>query len=75
MSKIIEDGAARADLEHRPDIVHAVLEDDQLYAFKHRQRFGRRPLSRGMVVLLWALRVYVVLMMLLVAFQIYKTMR
>jgi len=44
--------------------VHEVLEPDQLTASKIR--YGRRELSRGTLVLLWALRFYVVFMVLIV---------
>lgn len=47
--------------------VHEVLEPDQFSAAK--QPFGRQALSRRTVLLLWGLRVYVVLMVLLVAMQ------
>jgi hypothetical protein len=47
--------------------VHEVLEPDQFSRAK--QPFGRRALSRRTIVLLWGLRVYVVLMVLLVALQ------
>jgi hypothetical protein len=47
--------------------VHEVLEPDQFSTAK--QPFGRQALSRRTVILLWGLRVYVVLMVLLVALQ------
>lgn len=47
--------------------VHEVLEPDQFSRAK--QPFGRQALSRRTVILLWGLRVYVVLMVLLVALQ------
>jgi hypothetical protein len=47
--------------------VHEVLEPDQLSTAK--QPFGRQPLSRKTKILLWGLRVYVVLMVLLVVLQ------
>ena len=50
--------------------VHDVLEPDQLSTAK--PRFGRRALSRGTLVILWALRVYVILMVLLIALQIWN---
>jgi len=45
--------------------VREVLEPDQLTASK--MRYGRRKLGRGTLVLLWALRAYVVFMVLIVA--------
>jgi hypothetical protein len=50
--------------------VREVLEPDQLSASKHR--FGPARLTRGTVVLFWALRIYVVLMTLLVGLQIWN---
>jgi hypothetical protein len=47
--------------------VHEVLEPDQLS--KAKQPFGRQEMSRRTIVLLWGLRVYVVLMVLLVVLQ------
>lgn len=52
--------------------VHEVLEPDQLSAVK--QRFGRRRLSRSTLLLLWGLRAYVLLMVLLIAFQIWNAL-
>ncbi|MGA2750867.1 MAG: hypothetical protein ABSG59_19015 [Verrucomicrobiota bacterium] len=48
--------------------VHEFLEPDQLSASK--MRYGRRPLRRGTLILLWMLRVYVVLMIFIVALAI-----
>lgn len=50
--------------------VHEVLEPDQLSTAK--PRFGRRRLGRRTVLILWALRLYVVLMLVLVALQIWN---
>ncbi len=49
------------------------LEPDQIAAGKHR--YGLAPLSRGKIVLLWALRVYVLLMIALIVYQICQAMR
>lgn len=48
--------------------VHEVLEHDQLTASK--MRFERRKLGRGTIILLWALRGYVVLMAFIVVLAI-----
>jgi len=50
--------------------VHEVLEPDQLTASK--MRLERRKLGRGTVILLWALRAYVVLMIFIVALAIHN---
>ena len=49
-----------------PRVVLSLLEADQVVAAKQRTHFGRRQLSVGMRILLWGLRVYVVLMLILV---------
>ncbi len=50
--------------------VHEVLEPDQLSTAK--MSFGRRTLSRGTLALLWGMRVYVILMVFLIAFQVWN---
>jgi hypothetical protein len=62
--------AETADFERRPESVLSVLEDDQLVAAKERTHFGRKCLSGGVRALLWGLRLYVLAMMILVAFQV-----
>ena len=52
--------------------VHEVLEPDQLSTAK--QGFGRRTLSRGTLALLWAMRIYVILMVILIAFQVWNAL-
>jgi hypothetical protein len=52
--------------------VHEVLEPDQLSTAK--QRFGRRTLGRRTLVLFWALRIYVLLMVFLIAFQAWNAL-
>ncbi len=58
------------DLEGRPEMVLSVLEPDQLIAAKKRTHVGPRRLTSGVHVLLWALRLYVILMVILVAIQV-----
>jgi len=48
-----------------------VLDPDQLS--RSKPCYGKRPLGGGILVLLWALRLYVILMILLIAYQIWKT--
>ena len=57
---------------HPETWVHEVLEPDQLSTAK--QRFGRHTLGRRTVVLLWALRIYVLLMVFLIAFQAWNAL-
>ncbi|HTZ74245.1 MAG TPA: hypothetical protein VMB47_10025 [Candidatus Aquilonibacter sp.] len=55
-----------------PSAVLSVLEADQIVAAKQQTRFGRRKLSRGTRALLWALRVYVVIMLVLVVISAFR---
>lgn len=55
--------------------VHEVLEPDQLSTAKKAQKVGRRHLSTGTVIVLWALRLYVVLMMVIIAYQIWTAIQ
>ena len=52
--------------------VRDVLEPDQLSTAKHP--VGRLALTGKTIVLLWGLRVYVVFMVLLIAFQIWNAL-
>jgi nucleotide-binding universal stress UspA family protein len=52
--------------------VHEVLEPGQLSTAKHG--FGRAKLTRGTVLLLWGLRIYVLLMIFLVGVQIWQAL-
>ena len=55
--------------------VREVLEPDQLSSAKREQQVGRRQLKPGTVIILWALRLYVVLMMLIIAYQIWSVVQ
>ena len=55
-----------------PHAVLSVLESDQLVAAKRRTHFGPRKLSFGVRALLWSLRVYVVVMMLLALISVLR---
>ena len=46
------------------------LEPEQLSDARRQPRYGRRALGSGTMVVLWALRIYVVLMALLVLHQL-----
>jgi hypothetical protein len=63
------------ELSQRHDVVRSLLEEDQLVAFKQRTRFGRRKFSPGLKILLWALRMYVVVMLVIVIVQVVRTLR
>jgi hypothetical protein len=53
-----------------PQVVLSLLEADQVVAAKRRTRFGKRQLSPGMRLLLWGLRFYVVIMLIIVLFSV-----
>ena len=64
-------GANQFDLKD-PHAILSVLESDQLVAAKRRTHFGPRKLSLGVRALLWSLRVYVVIMMLLALISVLR---
>ena len=53
-----------------PRVVLSLLEADQIVAAKSRTHFGRRTFSLGVRVALWALRIYVVVMMVIVVVSV-----
>ncbi len=63
--------ALRGDLKD-PRVVLSLLEADQVVAAKSQTQFGRRKLSLGARVLLWGLRVYVVIMMVIVVISVIR---
>ena len=63
----------RPNTEIDSDDVLTLLEDDQLVAAKEKARLGRRGFSPGLKAILWALRVYVVLMLVLIAVKAVQT--
>ena len=71
-----EEIATGAEESKTPDLdareMLSLLEADQLVAAKQRTHFGRRNLSAGARVLLWGLRVYVVIMLVLVVISAFR---
>ncbi len=57
-----------------PRVVLSLLEADQVVAEKRQTRFGRRNLSLSLRMLLWGLRVYVVLMLVIVLIDVLRTL-
>jgi len=55
-----------------PRVVLSLLEADQVVAAKRQTRFGPRDLSAGTRILLWGLRVYVVVMMVIVLISVLR---
>ena len=64
----------REELELRPELAAELLEPDQVVAAK-RVRFGRKPLKPWERTLLWALRVYVVAMQIIVVLAVIRALR
>jgi hypothetical protein len=72
----LESGAANA-AEPRlddPNVVLSLLEADQVVAAKRQTHFGPRKFSLGLRVLLWSLRVYVILMLVMVLISVYRAL-
>jgi hypothetical protein len=55
-----------------PRVVLSLLEADQVVAAKEHMRFGRQKLSRGVRAMLWGLRVYVVVMLIIVLISVLR---
>lgn len=69
----VAESAAKPDLKD-PRVVLSLLEADQVVAAKERTHFGRRHLSLPMRILLWSLRVYVVVMLVLVLISVIRAL-
>ena len=63
----------QTNLEQHPEMALELLEADQVVAAKERTRFGLRRLSRGERILLWGLRIYVIVMLAIVAVWVFQT--
>jgi len=62
------------DLEHKPEAVLSLLEEDQLFAAKQKAHLGRATLSRGTRILMWCLRGYVILMLAVIVVQVVRSL-
>ncbi|HKV29299.1 MAG TPA: hypothetical protein VJN90_13595 [Candidatus Acidoferrales bacterium] len=75
-AQVEDSGSAEAHIEHPdlqdPKVVLSLLEADQVVAAKTRSRFGTRNLSVGARVLLWSLRVYVLIMLVIVVLSVIR---
>jgi hypothetical protein len=65
--------AAKPDLKD-PRVVLSLLEADQVVAAKQQTRYGRKVLSPGAKLMLWGLRVYVVVMLVLVVISVVRAL-
>lgn len=75
-ANVPRNGEAFAAAERKPNlkdpaVVLSLLEADQVVAAK-RELFGRRKLSRPIQALLWGLRIYVVVMLVIVLIAILR---
>jgi hypothetical protein len=66
-------GSPQPDLKD-PRVVLSLLEADQVVAAKQQTRFGRRVLSPGAKLMLWGLRIYVVVMLVLVVISVIRAL-
>ena len=57
-----------------PEVVLSLLEADQVVAAKSRMHFARRKLSWGVELLLWGLRIYVVVMLVIVFLSVLRAL-
>jgi hypothetical protein len=65
--------AAQPDLRD-PNVVLSLLEADQVVAAKQQTRFGRRPLSFRVRLMLWGLRAYVLVMLVIVVISVLRAL-
>jgi hypothetical protein len=66
--------ATEADIAD-PRVVLSLLEADQVVAAKRDTRFGLRKFSTGVRLLLWGLRVYVILMLVIVLISVFRALQ
>ncbi len=67
----LAEGGGRPDFKD-PRLVMSLLEADQVVAAKRLSRFRRRQLSFGARIMLWGLRAYVVVMLVLVVVSVVR---
>lgn len=66
-------GQRRPDLKD-PEMVLSLLEADQVVAAKQQTRFGRKHLSLKMRLMFWALRLYLVIMLVIVGISVIRAL-
>jgi hypothetical protein len=64
-------GASQPNLAD-PRVVMTLLEADQVVAAKRQSHFGQRRLSAGVRAMLWGLRAYVIVMLLIVLIYVLR---
>jgi hypothetical protein len=68
---VVAAGSTKPNLED-PRVVLTLLEADQVVAAKRQAHFGKRQLSSTVRALLWGLRVYVVVMLVVVLISVLR---
>jgi hypothetical protein len=66
--------SAKPNLED-PRLVMSLLEADQVVAAKTQSHFGHRKLSAGVRAMLWGLRIYVILMLVIVLISVIQALK
>jgi len=68
-------GSATAPDMKDPRVALSLLEADQVVVAKQRMHFGKRKFSPGIRVMLWGLRIYVVIMLVLVLITVIRAIQ
>jgi len=71
-AQLAAEARKREDLQAHPEMVLTLLEPDQVVVAKQRAHFGPRRLTRRHEALLWGLRVYVVVMLIIVLVSVIR---
>ncbi len=71
-ARLAREARRREDLQAHPDMVLTLLEPDQVVVAKQRTHFGPRRLTRRHKALLWGLRIYVVVMLIIVLVSVIR---
>jgi hypothetical protein len=73
--QVAAEARKREDLQVHPDIVLTLLEPDQVVVAKQRTRFGPRLLTPKHKAILWGLRIYVVVMLVIVLISVIRAVQ
>ncbi len=71
-AQLAAEARKREDLQAHPEMVLTLLEPDQVVVAKQRTHFGPRRLTRRHKALLWGLRIYVVVMLIIVLVSVIR---
>ncbi len=71
-AQLAAEARKREDLQAHPEMVLTLLEPDQVVVAKQRTHFGLRRLTRRHKALLWGLRIYVVVMLIIVLVSVIR---